>query len=505
MKPVDLAGAPLTALDAAWADARRADTPDSRAAWLRAADALAATPGLPRLRAVAVYRALADDLTPTTDDDRARAEFMFRFAPTRDARIEALAARFAAKLAVTDGDFARYAGVVVAECAADRGAWDDAEARLTSALAVERGRTTVLEGRICSSLAQVYRAQGRDYEGLMLARRAVAVADVTGPDTARALAAFRVVDTLKTLCEWEACDVVLERFEAALRRLPEGEGVVLRRRLAHHRTLQAVRRGDLPAARHALGDLDRLLALPDPDPADPRWFLALRAEVALNAGDLAEARRHLDACDAATTTELSVVVGGELEVQWAVAAGRLDAARASATRILEVLEHEGLASMGAGYTLQYTGFLATQFAGPLAAPDLAARAYDVAGAAMILRIRQLDDAVRRLPEVTAISDADRALLAASRQRFVREQRALLDGAAGALARTGVEGRRLLSSLTSADGLVRVCAWCRRVARSEGPWLPLGHYLPPAGPLRMTHGICPDCQVSIRTERVTTDS
>ncbi len=303
MKPVDLAGAPLTALDAAWADARRADTPDSRAAWLRAADALAATPGLPRLRAVAVYRALADDLTPTTDDDRARAEFMFRFAPTRDARIEALAARFAAKLAVTDGDFARYAGVVVAECAADRGAWDDAEARLTSALAVERGRTTVLEGRICSSLAQVYRAQGRDYEGLMLARRAVAVADVTGPDTARALAAFRVVDTLKTLCEWEACDVALERFEAALRRLPEGEGVVLRRRLAHHRTLQAVRRSDLAAARHALGDLDRLLALPDPDPADPRWFLALRAEVALNAGDLAEARRHLDACDAATTTE----------------------------------------------------------------------------------------------------------------------------------------------------------------------------------------------------------
>ncbi len=107
--------------------------------------------------------------------------------------------------------------------------------------------------------------------------------------------------------------------------------------------------------------------------------------------------------------------------------------------------------------------------------------------------------------MTAISDADRALLAASRQRFVREQRALLDGAAGALARTGVEGRRLLSSLTSADGLVRVCAWCRRVARSEGPWLPLGHYLPPAGPLRMTHGICPDCQVSIRAERVTTDS
>lgn len=44
--------------------------------------------------------------------------------------------------------------------------------------------------------------------------------------------------------------------------------------------------------------------------------------------------------------------------------------------------------------------------------------------------------------------------------------------------------------------VCVCAWCKRVRNDNGLWEEFG--IPAAG-VKITHGICPDCDRGIRSE------
>jgi hypothetical protein len=47
-----------------------------------------------------------------------------------------------------------------------------------------------------------------------------------------------------------------------------------------------------------------------------------------------------------------------------------------------------------------------------------------------------------------------------------------------------------------DGLVVICAWCESVRTSEDVWLPIGHFVPRAGPVAVTHGLCPPCALGL---------
>ena len=62
-----------------------------------------------------------------------------------------------------------------------------------------------------------------------------------------------------------------------------------------------------------------------------------------------------------------------------------------------------------------------------------------------------------------------------------------------------ERERLLADLQEAiarlsrlQGLLPICAWCRRVRDDEGYWRELEHYLEQNAGARISHGICPDC-------------
>jgi len=52
-------------------------------------------------------------------------------------------------------------------------------------------------------------------------------------------------------------------------------------------------------------------------------------------------------------------------------------------------------------------------------------------------------------------------------------------------------RRLVARLRYLEGLLRVCAWCRKVGY-EGKWMILEQYFAEGLHVGTTHGVCPDC-------------
>ncbi len=52
-------------------------------------------------------------------------------------------------------------------------------------------------------------------------------------------------------------------------------------------------------------------------------------------------------------------------------------------------------------------------------------------------------------------------------------------------------RRLLARLHYLEGMLRVCAWCRKVGHN-GEWMRLEEYFVRGFEIETTHGMCPDC-------------
>ncbi len=50
------------------------------------------------------------------------------------------------------------------------------------------------------------------------------------------------------------------------------------------------------------------------------------------------------------------------------------------------------------------------------------------------------------------------------------------------------------------GLLPVCAWCHKVRDDQGYWGQLETYIEARTHASFTHGICPDCQVTVMAER-----
>ena len=487
-----LAGAPF---DAAWTSAVRRAPEAERAAWLAAADA--ARTGNPSLHvgAMEVYRALGPDAPLDDPDWAARIEFLFARDSRRDAVTDALAGRFTAG---PSPDLARVCHLVAAECAVDRADVPTAERSLMALLAAERGRGTAFERRACGSLAELYRRLTRDFEVLLLARRALAI--IVPGTLPRQTAAmwYRLADALGGLGEWPAFRAALDEMARVLATVPADTEIPLRRRLAVQRIRHAVRTGDLASAEREVADFERLIALPAAETADPRWFDMIRASIAVQTGRLDDARRLLDAVRARPASRAGVDPLPQYDLEYALAAGRLDDARAVAGRMLDVVETRG-EEFGTGSALLWASRAIEVATVHAPDPALARRAFDAAGRTILRRIAEVDHVMRLLPELSTSEPEDRAFLIASRARFQQEQARLLDGVADFF-RTHLDTvADLVPRLDAMDAFVSVCAWCRRVALPDGAWLPVGHYLPRQGPLRLTHGICPECLARERSQ------
>jgi hypothetical protein len=59
-------------------------------------------------------------------------------------------------------------------------------------------------------------------------------------------------------------------------------------------------------------------------------------------------------------------------------------------------------------------------------------------------------------------------------------------------------KRLVARLHHLEGLLRVCAWCRRVGHN-GQWLKMEKYFAEGFHIQTTHGMCPDCLKKIQED------
>lgn len=59
-------------------------------------------------------------------------------------------------------------------------------------------------------------------------------------------------------------------------------------------------------------------------------------------------------------------------------------------------------------------------------------------------------------------------------------------------------KKLVDHLHHLEGLLRVCAWCRRVGHN-GRWLKMERYFAEGFHIQTTHGMCPDCLKKIQED------
>ncbi len=58
----------------------------------------------------------------------------------------------------------------------------------------------------------------------------------------------------------------------------------------------------------------------------------------------------------------------------------------------------------------------------------------------------------------------------------------------------------LAEVQRLSGLLRMCAWCRRIRNDRGEWEPFEVYVMAHSDVDITHGICPDCAAKQLAER-----
>jgi len=347
------------------------------------------------------------------------------------------------------------------------------------------------------SLITLFGRSGRYLEAHVLAqgiaRRAREIGREADVELAFALGA--ICGALSQLELFEALGAALADLRAVLDRAPTSR---LQTELKYHAAAGTHARGcgDFERARTHQSAYRRLVE--DADVEDVfHWSLLMgQAQLAYHEGDHARARRHLAELGDGDTTpmfhrlkELSLSVGIFAKL------GQTNEARAAAHEAVTILEsvreQSGLASGRI-----HEGSLLAGSLEQLGELDLATRVYDLVAEAVLIRLRQVDECTRALPELGLDDDESAAVLAHFRQRFLVEQRQLLRRVANLLTSRGDDYVQALLARSAPAGMVAICAWCESVRPSDGRWLPIGHYIPREGSLDLTHTACPRCAARV---------
>jgi len=57
----------------------------------------------------------------------------------------------------------------------------------------------------------------------------------------------------------------------------------------------------------------------------------------------------------------------------------------------------------------------------------------------------------------------------------------------------------LDNIKTLEGLLPICAWCRKIRNDQGYWMQLEDYFIKNSDLQFSHGICPECRKAVEAE------
>jgi tetratricopeptide (TPR) repeat protein len=478
--PDGLGRTAVDVLDRAWEGQVQAAAPETRSAWLRAADALRDGGPDDKARARAVYWALRESLEPGDAADIPRILHVLRSGLERDVAFALLASRATAS---SDGRLRQAAQICVAQCQSVAGYFPDAEARLREVLSEVRGSGTRLERTAFASLAVVYQNQGREFEALLLTRIVVRLSAQAEDPWEACVAHQQYCAMLDALGDWDQMDDALDQLAAALQRADPPWAWKVLRYIHGERAEAALERGDFETARHSVAAMESAVPAGSEGLAVPEWRPVLLARLALEAGRPAAALSHLAglAGNADGRAQLE-------RVRAHFALGQPEEALRAGEVLMGRLAAEREVWGGAARRLHTSASLASLFEDNHVDAQQVHRAYDIAAEAAMRRIFELEHSLKTLPDLAAVGAEDMASLASFRVRF-RERHARL------LARLAPYLQFQLEAdgpFAVNEGHLRVCAWCYRIASRASQWLPVGHLLPSQAGVPVTHTICPEC-------------
>lgn len=380
----------------------------------------------------------------------------------------------------------------LARARADEMAGDEAgaESVYRAVLAASRDSGTLVAWIALANLTGLFQRQGRESETLILIRRLI--------DGAGAFEPFRGVWARQARCmalanieAWEHLALELPIFESAIPGCPEPHATIFVRSSQALRAALALEAGSLDDARAAHAALVARLD----DTAAPntrRFTLLIGADVEFRSRQFPEALRAAREARAHVSGPVEALASIVVEAECLVHLEEPDAAHLLVREALEAIDASPLPPRAPALLVKAGPRLAALVAEHFDDDILTRRTYDLAGAAIMRRTVEIERDFAELPELADPHPDDRAALAAFRARF-RESKSVFLNAVARILGHGCPGGTFLRP--GDDALTRVCAWCLRLHRDDGTWLPIAHFLAETDHGRVTHGICDRCEVA----------
>ncbi len=346
------------------------------------------------------------------------------------------------------------------------------------------------ERNACVNLASACAYQGRLLESLVLARRGRHLAALEQHQPAYFVASQALLRALAGLGDWERFDALRDATAAFV---AESDDANKRFQFDTVCVDAAVEREHADeAARHLESAATAPRAMDD-----TRLFVEAWAHVHLLRGqyDLALDRAATARKEHPREDELDRRLRF-LEILAAAAKGNPGAAQAART-FLDSLADDTAETLPPGRRMRMASRIARDVGESMDDRLLAARAYEVAGAAALERMAELEVFRLEFPQAQSLSDEDAMLLDEYRQRFLGEHGSILD-AVRRLFRGDAEAVRVFrEAVPGEDPLLRACAWCGMVRGPEGLWVDLGESsVPEGGSMQVSHGVCLTCRTSL---------
>jgi PAS domain S-box-containing protein len=69
---------------------------------------------------------------------------------------------------------------------------------------------------------------------------------------------------------------------------------------------------------------------------------------------------------------------------------------------------------------------------------------------------------------------------------------------GELLQTKAIVDELRAQVTTLEGLLPTCAWCKKIQTESGDWVQMERYVADRSEAEFTHGVCPDCAARLRS-------